>query len=283
MSVEVAQALRRNISIGAWLSFVVQVLIAISFEVSDDLARGHFAQHGTMQGIENARHVVSFEAAHDLYVEPAWQTFFLHTRHVFAWTVSWLDIAHVMNAIYIGGHVGVTLGVALWIFVTRRRWFPLFRNIVILTNLFALLIYENFPVAPPRLTTGLTWNGHPFQFEDTVFGIFDSTGHLIGSQTGFNEFSAMPSVHIAWALIAGSALVVLGTAPALRVFGVIYPFLMLLAVVVTGNHYLVDAAAAVGIVIAAALISGGWERYRRRIRWPFQIDGGPRTADPAGG
>jgi membrane-associated phospholipid phosphatase len=270
MSATAAEALRRNVNIGTWLSFVSQVLIAISFEVGDDLARGHFAQHGTLQGITNARHLVAFEASHGLYVEPAWQSFFLRTQHIFAWTLTWLDIAHVMNVIYIGGHVGVTLGVALWIFVARRRWFPLFRNIVILTNLFALLIYENFPVAPPRLTTGLDWKGHPFRFEDTVFGIFNSSGHLIGSQTGFNEFSAMPSVHVAWALIAGSALVVLGRAPALRIVGIIYPFLMLLAVIVTGNHYLLDAAAAIGVVIAAALVSGAWEPYRRRIHWPWQ-------------
>jgi hypothetical protein len=272
MSAAVTQAFRRNLSLTAWLSFLAQVMIAISFEVADDLARGHFAQHGTAQGIDNARRLVSFESAHDLFVEPAWQTFFLQTRRLIGLTVSWLDVAHVMNAIYIGGHVGVTLGVAFWVFVAHRRWFVFLRNTVIFTNGFALLIYETFPVAPPRLTSGLWWDGHPFRFQDTVFGVVGRSGHLLGSQAGFNEFSAMPSVHIAWALIAGSTLVVLSQAPLARAFGAVYPFLMLTAVVVTGNHYLLDAAAAVLVVVAAALTAGAWEWYGPQVLWPPRRD-----------
>jgi hypothetical protein len=270
MSAAATQALRRSTSLTGLISFLVQVCIAVSFEAVDDLARGHFAQHGTMQGIYNARTLISFEAAHNFFIEPAWQLFFLHTRHIWSVTISWLDIAHVMNAVYIGGHVGVTLGVAFWVFVTHRRWFGFLRNIVILTNLFALLIYENFPVAPPRLTTGIDWDGHPFHFEDTVFGIVSKSGQIVGTQSGFNEFSAMPSVHVAWALIAGCTLVVLARSPWLRIFGAVYPFIMLLAVVVTGNHYLLDAAGAVGIVVLAILAAGAWERCKDQILHPHR-------------
>lgn len=270
MSAAVGQALRRSSLITGWLSFITQVCIAISFEVADDLARGHFAQHGTMQGIENAKDIIAFEAAHHFFVEPAWQLFFLQTRHVFNLTISWLDVAQVMNVIYIGGHVGITLGVAFWVFIARRRWFGMLRNVVILVNLFALLIYENFPVAPPRLTTGIDWDGHPFRFQDTVFGIMDRSGHIVGSQNGFNEFSAMPSVHIAWALVAGLSLLVLARAPWARAFGAVYPFLMLVAVVVTGNHYFMDALGGVGIVFAAFVVASAWERYRRSIPWLWQ-------------
>lgn len=280
MSTALVQTLRRSTFLLGWLYFVSQVCIAISFEVADDLARGHFAQHGTLEGLENARDVIAFETAHHFFVEPAWQTFFLHTRHIFSLTISWLDIAHVMTLIYIGGHVGVTLGVAFWLFIARRRWFGMLRNVIILVNLFALMIYENFPVAPPRLTTGIIWNGRPFRFQDTVFGVMDQSGHIVGSQGGFNEYSAMPSVHMAWALVAGLSLVFLARAPWARIFGAIYPCLMLISVVVTGNHYFMDVLGGAGVVIAALLVAGAWERYGRSIPWPWRrerlvVENGP--------
>jgi membrane-associated phospholipid phosphatase len=93
----------------------------------------------------------------------------------------------------------------------------------------------------------------------------DKSGHIVGSQNGFNEFSAMPSVHIAWALVAGFALVALARAPWARAFGVVYPFLMLVAVVVTGNHYFMDVQGGMGIVFAAFVVASAWERCRRSI------------------
>lgn len=276
----VARTSWRNPSIAEWLSFGLQVLIAISFELADDIARGRFAQHGGAQGVRNAQHLVAFESAHGLFVEPAWQTFFLRTRHVLAVTVSRVDVAHVMNAIYVGGHLGVTLGVAAWVYVARRQWFAMLRNTVILTNVLALLIYERYPVAPPRLTTGLVWNGRPFRFQDTVFGVFDRSGHAIGSQPGFNEFSAMPSLHVAWALIAGFTLLLLARPAVVRAAGGIYPALMVLAVVVTGNHYLLDAAGAVGVVIPALALALAWQRFGPARLGVRRLLTRPATAGP---
>jgi membrane-associated phospholipid phosphatase len=278
MSVTTLQACRRSNYLTGWLSFAVQVIIAISFEITDDLARGHFAQRGTLQGISNARELATFEASHGFFVEPAWQTFFLHSRHIFILSVSWIDVAHLMNFIYIGGHVGVTLGVAIWVYAYHRRWFALLRNTVILTNAFALLVYENFPVAPPRLLGSLDFDGHPFHFQDTVFGVMNSGGHIIGSQTGFNEFSAMPSVHIAWAMIAGCTILLLARSPWLKAFGAVYPFLMLLSVVVTGNHYLLDAVGSAAVVLAATLTALCWERYSRMVPGPWKRANSPLGA-----
>jgi membrane-associated phospholipid phosphatase len=243
------QTLRRTGLITGGLAFTLQVLIAISIEVGDDLGRAWFSQHGTREGIAHARDLVSFEVAHGFFVEPAWQMFFLQSRHIFTLTVTWTVIARVFNWIYLFGHVFFTLGVALWVYLYRRRWFGLLRNIVLLVNLFALAIYENFPVAPPRLTNGLIFDHHAFTFRDTLFGIVDSSGRVIGTQSGYNEFSAMPSVHMAWALVAGAALVVLARPLWAKAIGLIYPVCMLIAVVVTGNHYLLDVGG--GIIVVA--------------------------------
>lgn len=266
----VAQAIRRGGQVHEWMSFALQVAIAVAFEVCDDLARGFISQHGSLEGVDNARKLVSFEAAHGLWVEPAWQTFFLQTRHFLAFTVSWTVVARAMNGVYVLGHVFVTLGVAIWVYRSHRRYFRLLRNAVICVNLFALAVYENFPVAPPRMTTGLTFNHHHFAFVDTLFGIASNSGRAVGTPVGYNEFSAMPSVHIAWALIVGVALVCLARRPDLRFFGAVYPFLMLVAVVVTGNHYLLDAVAAAGIVVLALVAALSFEWWRGTLSRPWE-------------
>lgn len=262
MSAVVAEANRRSSIAAEWLAFFAQVLIAISFEVGDDLGRGLVAQRGTVEGIDDAREVVAFEAAHGFWIEPAWQMFFQQTHRILALSITWADSVRFMNTVYVFGHVFVTLGVALWVYFYHRRFFALLRNVVILTNLFALVVYERFPVAPPRLSGVLTFNHHPFEFQDTVFGIVSSSGKLIGTQAGYNEFSALPSVHMAWALIVGLAVVWLARPLAVKTLGVVYPALMLVAVVVTGNHFLLDAIASVFVVLAAVVMALSVERWK---------------------
>ncbi len=258
MRVAPARALvRRNGILITGLAFALQVFIAVSAEVADDFGRAVFSQHGTAEGINHARDLVSIEAAHGFFVEPAWQMFFLQPFHALVFAVSQADMVDVMNGVYVLGHVFFTLGVALWVYVYRRRWFGLLRNTVILVNVYSLCIYENFPVAPPRLTTGIIFDHHPYVFRDTVFG----------SQTGYNEFSAFPSVHMAWALVAGVTLIVLARSAPPKVVGILYPICMGIAVVVTGNHYLLDeaggAAVAVGAFATAWMIDRWWNNSRR--------------------
>jgi hypothetical protein len=264
---------RRRGAVQDWVAFAFQVAIAIAFEVCDDVARGFVSQHGTVEGIDNARKVVGFEAAHGFWVEPAWQMFFLQTRHIFALTVSWTLIARVINGVYVLCHVFVTLGVAIWVYRYRRKYFRFLRNAVICVNALALVVYENFPVAPPRMTTGLVFNHHHFAFVDTLFGIANS-GKVVGTQVGYNEFSAMPSVHVAWALVVGITLAVLARPLLVKVLAGMYPIVMVVAVVVTGNHFLLDAVAAVGIVIVAVLAAASFEWWRGTFPRPWERDRG---------
>lgn len=262
----VAEACRRNNWVPAWIAFFAQVLIAISIELGDDLGRALLSQHGTVQGIDNANQIVQFEEAHGFWVEPAWQLFFEHTHHVFLLSVTWFDVARFMNGVYILCHVGVTIGVGAWVYFYRRRFFPLMRNTVLMTNLIALIIYERFPVAPPRLMPPVLFNHQLFTFQDTMYGVLNG-GRFVGSNLTYNEFSAMPSVHIAWAIIAATMVVWLARPLPARAAAAVYPFLMLVAVVVTGNHFLLDAFAAVGVVLLAAAICVAFECWRGRPPW----------------
>jgi hypothetical protein len=66
-------------------------------------------------------------------------------------------------------------------------------------------VYENFPVAPPRLTTNLIYDHHAFTFQDTIFGLVGSTGRFGAAPMGYNEFSAMPSVPHGMGLVVPAA------------------------------------------------------------------------------
>ena len=63
----------------------------------------------------------------------------------------------------------------------------------------------------------------------------------------FNAFTAMPSLHFAWTVMFG--IIFLRTPYLwLKVFGIDYPVITLLAITITANHYLTDAFG-VGMVI----------------------------------
>ena len=70
-----------------------------------------------------------------------------------------------------------------------------------------------------------------------------------GMETISNQYAAMPSLHVGWNLIVGIAVYRVATRRPARLFGVLSPVLMSLAVVVTANHYVVDALAGAALVV----------------------------------
>jgi PAP2 superfamily len=248
------------------MTFGIQCLIAISFQVFDDFTRGFFVPHASMQGIQNAKDVISFEVGHGLFVEPAMQSFFLQTHRFMLFTFSWLDVAHTMNVIYLFCHIFCTLGVAGWVYFYRRPFFRLLRNSIMLTNAYALLVYENFPVAPPRALPSISVGHHSFHFLDTMYGVF-SGGKIVGTQIGFNEFSAMPSIHMCWAIVVAGAIILLVRPLWIKVIAALYPAIMLIAVVVTANHFLLDAVGSVAVVMLAIPTALAYEWWRGPFSW----------------
>lgn len=236
-----------------WFIFAIQILLVASVELGDDLIRGMVTAHDPRVGMANALRVENFEAAHGIWLEPQMQLFFREPHQILGLTLHWSMAATAVNLMYTFGHVLITLGFALWLYLYRRPLFGFVRNAFFLTNALALVGYETFPTAPPRLTVGLTYQGHPFHFIDTLYQVLGANGKIEGSQLGYNEFAAMPSLHIGWALLVGLVLVCTVRSPLVRVLAVIYPLLMLITVVVTGNHYLMDAAGA-AVAVAGALL-----------------------------
>ena len=234
-----------------WSSFSLQIALVAAIELADEAVHAATGSDSTRTAVFNALRTVHFERLHDLWVEPRLQDFFKQTHHLFGLSIGWLQLLPLFTLVYGPGHVLVTLAFAIWVYQARRHLFRLLRNVFLCTNALAVLVYEVFPTAPPRLTPDLSFAGQPFRFTDGIFGAVSNF------KVGFNEYAAMPSVHVAWALIVGVSVAWMARPLAVRLLALCWPIIMLLTVIVTGNHYVSDALGAVvvvGVAFALAML-----------------------------
>jgi hypothetical protein len=152
------------------------------------------------------------------------------------------------------------LGIFLvWLFVRHRARYPRVRNTIAILTGVSLLI-QLVPVAPPRMFPNLG-------FVDTglVYGqsVYTALGRGMADQ-----LSAMPSVHVGWAVVIGLAVVHISPSR-WRWLVLAHPVLTVLVVVITANHYWLDGIVEVVILAAAVvflrLASRAWTHHRARV------------------
>jgi len=149
-------------------------------------------------------------------------------------------------------HFPVLGACLIWLYARHRDRYPSIRTTVALFTGASLLI-QFIPVAPPRMLPGTGLVDTAVRYGQSVYswhGGFDP-----------DELSAMPSVHVGWALIVAFAVITVSRSR-WRWLAAGYPLLTLLAVVVTANHFWLDGVAA-AVLVAAALAA---QRLARRLR-----------------
>lgn len=161
-------------------------------------------------------------------------------------TVSSGVLVTLANWVYIWGHWPVILGVATWLYLRRPRHYLLLRNAMFASGLIGFLFFALFPVAPPRLLgLGLV---------DTVTERSDAYRAL--QPPGLtNQYAAFPSLHAGWNVLLGIVLVLAVASLAVRLVAVALPVAMALAVVATANHFVIDVAAGVAVVLVGLAIA----------------------------
>lgn len=237
-----------------WLLFAAQLLVIEILDAANDVARGDLIPPSVHAAVANAHQVIRFETVHGFFVEPGLYRYFLSTHHLFGIALTHqLTVDDLANNVYAFLHIGVPILVAGWVFVRRRERFGLLRNVLIVTGILAFVGYLVYPVAPPRLTPGIVYQGRPFSFHDTM--PYPKSALLVnGRPLGYNPYAAMPSLHIAWATIFSVTLLLLSRSVLIRLLALIYPIVMLLAIVITANHYIMDGVGGVITVLVAALL-----------------------------
>jgi hypothetical protein len=155
-------------------------------------------------------------------------------------------------------HVGVTLGVLYWLY-RRRPWaFPVVRTVLVVTTGLALVGYIAYPVAPPRLAVpgvlDVVSRNSPVDLSSRLLGRF------------FNPVAAFPSLHFAYALLFGLAVVVVADSRTARAAGAAYPLVALLVIVATGNHFFFDAFSGAAVTLTAAAMTLPFASFPQRVR-----------------
>jgi hypothetical protein len=171
-----------------------------------------------------------------------------------AWVLDSYWAIRFMNAIYFWGHMPLIVIVAVWLFITRRPAYYITRNAFLASGAIGVVIYWLFPVAPPRLV--------PFSgFVDTM-AAFDRLGYYAQETDAFvNQFAAVPSLHFGWSILLGTIVAWVGRHPLAIALGIAWPVAMFFSIVLTGNHFILDAVfgAIVGFAgLGVALLIHRW-------------------------
>ncbi len=229
-----------------WLDALVVVWLAWVYDIVTNLAP--LRQHAA---IGHAEGVLRLERA--LHLDPE--------LALNRWLVSHPTLGTILSYYYDNAHFVVTFGLLAWLWWRRADLYRPLRNSLVLINVLGLVVFWLYPVAPPRMLPGFT----DVVASSHTFGSWH-TGSLASAA---NQFAAMPSLHIAWAAWCALALWRLtergepgGRRRWVRALALLYPCVTAVAVLATGNHFLLDilaglATTALAVVLARALLVAG--------------------------
>lgn len=185
-------------------------------------------------------------------------------------------------------HYVITPVVLLWLYRCHSDRYRPARTTLAISTIIGLVGFYVLPTAPPRLLAG---SGIP----DTLFdvrnwGWWGSEGSIPrGFDAVANQFAAMPSMHVGWALWCGVLVFRHASRPWVRWTGAAYPVLTTLVVLSTGNHYLVDAVAgavvmATGVALTSRLswVKDHFARARGAVEVARPVPARALKADAAG-
>jgi hypothetical protein len=192
---------------------------------------------------ENANRVIHIEQRLGIFHEAFLQQLILPRE----WMVD------LFNYLYIWGHLPVIIAVALWLYIRHTHSYALFRNAFLISGLIALIGFSTVPLAPPRYMP-------EFGFVDTI--IHAQSYYAFQNPKIVNQYAAMPSLHFGWDLLVAVAIGTQTRVRWVRLAAVFMPFVTLGGIVLTANHYFLDAAAG---ALVAALGLGAAVLLRRAI------------------
>jgi hypothetical protein len=149
-------------------------------------------------------------------------------------------------------HYVVTPVALVWLWRARPTAYLSARRTLVAATLIGLVGFALLPLAPPRMLPGFTDTMALFG-DDGWWGTAASAPDGLGSLT--NQFAALPSLHVGWAIWCGVVVARHAHRRWVRMLAVAYPVTVVLVVLSTANHYLLDAAAGLLVLIAGLAMS----------------------------
>jgi hypothetical protein len=234
--------------------FAIVAGLLILYSTGRRLAEGH-----TALALRNARQLWSWERRWHVPNELALEHWFL--AHPL--------VAQTADLYYASVHFPLTFAALLWLFLYRHELYQWTRDVLAVMTTAGLMLIFAFPMAPPRMMTGLGFTDVAAVFGQSVYH----------GSTISNQYASMPSLHVGWAVLVAAALVRAGRTR-LRWLWLIHPLVTVLVVIGTANHYWADALVGAALLAIAlplvALSQAAWHgnpmlgltRLRRRTTAP---------------
>ena len=208
------------------------VLIGVAY-VAYQLVRGVVEGGRVDLAFSNASALINVERWMGIFWEPQLQGLIINNAFL-------IDF---FNWIYIWGHLPVIGAVAVGIYLFRRDAFARYRNALLISGAIGLVVFVTLHMAPPRMLAEMG-------FVDTIT-LYDQVYHALQHPAFVNQYAAMPSLHLGWNLLIGIALFESTKNLWVRGFAVLLPVSMLASIILTGNHFFLDAIAGVGVAAVA--------------------------------
>jgi uncharacterized membrane protein YkvA (DUF1232 family) len=235
-----------------WLDALRQVSLFAAAYLAYSVVRAVVEPDANL-AFAHARDLISLERTMHIFVEPSIQTWASGSHFVMV-LASWL---------YVNAQTTIFFGTLVYLYMRHNDSYYFVRNMLMIAMAIALVGYTVFPTAPPRFFP--EWG-----FIDSVA---DVTGvHVNHASSSINAvtnlYAAVPSMHVACALMIGWTLARLSHSRLARALWLLYPLLMTFVIIATANHFIIDAL--LGAVTAGASAWGATRLARVRPHaWRF--------------
>jgi membrane-associated phospholipid phosphatase len=236
---------RRDGRAPLWIELAIVVWLFWLYDVINDLAPLRHAL-----ALRNAVAVLHFERSLGLDPELS----------INRWLASHTTLALIASYDYFFSHAIVTFAVLVLLWWRLPRRYIRLRTVLVIINLIAFAVFWRYPLAPPRSFPALGY-----------IDVIARSNALVSWHSGVlvhdaDQFAAMPSLHIAWAMWSAIGVWYLTRRVLIRVLAVAYPILTAFVVLGTGNHYLVDVVAGAATVALAFAVQLAFTRLAALLR-----------------
>jgi membrane-associated phospholipid phosphatase len=217
------------------------------------------AESNAAVAFANARTIVEVEQSTGLFFEQGLQ----------AWAMGQRALIDFANFMYVNSHFVITTTMLVWLYLRHNERFYFVRNMFMVAMGLALVGYVLMPTAPPRFFPEL--------------GFVDSIAYYVNVKHDsglvalfFNPYAAVPSMHVAFALMVAVPTMLVVRRRWAKALWAMYPLLITFVVIVTGNHWFMDAVAGAAVAGVSALVA---THVLSRL-WPaaWSWSAGPREA-----
>jgi len=235
-----------------WGDLGRQIGILVGVDLIYELGRG-IADSSKTEAMAHGAQVIDFERATGTFFEPSAQAFFLPAH----WTI---DLA---NQLYLNAQFSIALGFLVWLYLFRNQSYYFVRNMFVVSMCLALVGYIGFPTAPPRMFPG---DG----FVDTITDFSNVNHDSALAKIFINPYAAVPSMHCAFAMMIGATGVMVCRNWWSKAWWAFWPVLITWVVIVTANHYWLDAALGWLVALSAFAIAQGALARARPQAWAWR-------------